>query len=163
MVVGDPAELLTPPGAGRWHGTAVRPGRWHALGRPADPAVPGSHGSGDELVEVVLVHDDALGAFWDLYDDASPAAAFLLPTRRVLVVDGASRTDAELLKSAAEPEELPWMLDHGLVVSGVAQHPAHVWQPKGTEVSLVAIALDRAPSHQAPADALASGTDRDED
>ncbi|MCB9687378.1 MAG: hypothetical protein H6738_13750 [Alphaproteobacteria bacterium] len=145
LVVGDPSELLAAPGTGRWHGTAVKPGTWHVLARPGDDP--------DQLVEIILVHEDGLRPFWDLYDLCAPAAAMLLPTARVIVVDGRSRTDAELLRAAAEPDDLPWMLDHGLVAFGIAQHPAHVWQPRdATEALLVAVALDRAPSHAVPTD-----------
>jgi hypothetical protein len=155
LVAGDPSGLLAAPGAGEWHGVAVKPGRWRLFGRPT--------GDGEALVEVVLVHEEAVGTFWDLYDDAAPVAALLLPTARVLVVDGARRTDADLLRSAAEPDDLPWILDDGLVIGGLAQHPAQVWVPKTPVVSLVAVALEAAPSHQASTQPYASADRPDED
>lgn len=155
LVAGDPAELLAPPGSGRWHGVAVRPGRWRMFGRPTP--------SGESLTEIVLVHEEALPAFWDLYDEAGPVGAFLLPTARVLVVDGARRTDAALLQSAAEPDDLPWLLDDGAVFAGLDQHPAHVWAPKGAIVPLVAIALDAAPAERATTQPYTSSDRADSD
>lgn len=141
LAVGDPAALPSTVGTGDWYGTGVRPGTWHVFGRAhwADP---------DLLRELVLVHPDGLRAFYDLYDDAVEAGALLLPSGRVAVLDGALRTDLALLKSLVEPEELPWVLDRGLVARGIAQHPAYVFHPRG-EVLLVAIGLDRAPSSRA--------------
>jgi hypothetical protein len=155
LVVGDPAELLAPPGSQRWHGAAVKPGRWRMFGRPTADALAFS--------ELVLVHEDAVASFWDLYDDAAPAAAFLLPTARVLVVDGVRRTDAALLQSAAEPDDLPWVLDDGVVLAGLEQHPAHVWLPKGPVTLLVTIALDAAPSHRVPTQPYTSSDRPDEE
>jgi hypothetical protein len=155
VVAGDPAELLSVPGAGTWHGTATKPGRWRMFGRPTD--------DGLAYTELVLVHEDAVPAFWDLYDDAAPVASFLLPTARVLVVDGARRTDAALLQAAAEPDDLPWILDDGIVLAGLAQHPAQVWAPRAPVVSLLAVSLDAAPAQQVPTQPFTSSDRSDDD
>lgn len=141
LAMGDPTTLRGAVGTGDWYGVGVRPGTWHVFGRPyaADP---------DLLGEIVLVHDEGLRSFYDLYDDASEAAAFLLPTGRIGILDGALRTDLEVLGSLVEPEELPWVLDRGLVARGIAQHPASVFHPQG-DVLLVSIGLDRAPRDRA--------------
>jgi hypothetical protein len=154
LAVGDPTTLPGTVGTGDWYGTGVRPGTWHVLGRPyaQDP---------DLLGEIVLVHEAGLRSFYDLYDDATEAAALLLPTGRVGVLDGTLRADLELLKSLVEPEELPWVLDRGLVARGVAQHPACVVHPRG-DVLLVAIGLDRAPSARATTQPFTSADDADE-
>jgi hypothetical protein len=164
LVAGDPAELavagpVPTSGVAGWHGVAVKPGAWRLFGRPTD--------DGEALTEVIFVHEQALPAFWDLYDDAAPVAAFLLPTGRVLVVDGARRSDASLLQAAAEPDDLPWLLDDGIVLQGLDQHPAHVWTPQsrpggGPVASLVAVALDAAPAARATTSPFTS-SDRDGD
>jgi hypothetical protein len=141
IAMGDPTSLPGTVGTGDWYGVGVRPGTWHVFGRPYDR-------DPDLLGEIVLVHADGVRAFYDLYDEAAEAAAFLLPTGRLGVLDGLLRTDLEVLKSLVEPDELPWVLDRGLVARGIAQHPAYVYHPRG-DVLLVAIGLDRAPQDRA--------------
>ncbi len=140
LVVGDPGQLPLPPGSGAWHGAAVTPGAWELLGRPYedDP---------DQLDELVLVHQDEIGRFYELYDEAGDVAAYLLPTARVAVLDGALRADPNLLREAAEADTdaLPWVLDRGFVAAGVAQNPVRVYQPPGSSVALVSLALGPAP------------------
>lgn len=148
LAVGDPTALAAAAGSGDWHGTGVRPGTWHVLGRPWAR-------DRDRLEEIVLVHEQGLARFYDLYDEAGPAAAFVLPSGRVAALDGRLRTDPALLGALLEPDELPWILDGGLVASGLEQHPAHVAHTRG-DVLLVSIGLDRAPSAGASTDPHAS-------
>lgn len=146
IVAGDPRELVGALGGGGWWGAAVRPGAWRVLGRPwrQDP---------DQLEEVVLIHDQLVERFYDLYDAAEHQAALLLPTARLVVVAGARRTDAELLEAAAtaDLEGLPWLVEQGLVLAGIAQNPAQIAAPRGAsaELTLVSIGLTRAPDARA--------------
>jgi hypothetical protein len=146
IVGGDPSLLAGALGTGGWWGAAVRPGRWQLLGKPwaRDP---------DLLEEVVLVHDELVDRFYDLYDMAEHQAALLLPTARIAVLAGALRTDADTLQSAAtaEAEGLPWLLDQGCVIGGIGQNPAQIAAPRGAsaELVMVSVGLTRAPEVRA--------------
>ena len=69
-------------------------------------------------------------SFYDLYDEAQEAATLELPRGRLVVLDGGLRTDADVLKSTIEVEELPWVLDRGVVVGGLEEWPATVIVPQ---------------------------------
>lgn len=138
VVAGDPAALVTPVGSGEWYGAAVRPGTWHLFGRPWSR-------DRDLLEEIVLVHQDGIPSFYDLYDEAWETAALQLPRGRLVVLDGALRTNADVLRSVLEVEELPWVLDRGVVVSGLGELPAQVIAPRTSEVMLLSFGLANVP------------------
>jgi hypothetical protein len=146
IVAGDPTLLPGALGAGGWWGAAVRPGKWQLLGRPWGP-------DADLLEEVVLVHVDLLERFYDLYDAAEHQAALLLPTARIAVLAGALRNDGDTLHAAAtaEADGLPWLLDQGCVLGGIAQNPAQIAAPRGpsAELTMVTVGLGRAPQVRA--------------
>lgn len=144
LVLGDPEQLPLPPGTGSWHGSAVQPGAWVLLGRawPDDP---------DLLEELVLVREEDLDRFYELYDEAADTAAYLLPTARVAILDGALRADPAVLREVgeADAEALPWVLDRGCVAAGIAQNPARVFQPPGSAAVLVSVTLGPSPGAHA--------------
>ena len=139
IVAGDPASLVTPVGRGEWYGAAVRPGTWHLFGRPWSR-------DRDLLEELILVHEAGIPSFYDLYDEAQEAAALMLPRGRLVVLDGGLRTNAEILKSVLEVEELPWVLDRGVVVSSLGELPAQVIAPRTSEVMLLSFGLAHVPN-----------------
>lgn len=138
VVAGDPVALVTPVGSGSWYGAAIRPGTWHLFGRPWSR-------DRDLLEELILVHASGLDSFYDLYDEAQEAATLELPRGRLVVLDGGLRTDADVLKSTIEVEELPWVLDRGVVVGGLEEWPATVIVPRTSEVLLLSFGLGNAP------------------
>lgn len=134
VVAGDPTALA---GSTAWS-SPVHRGTWRALGHPwaRDP---------DQLDEVVLVHDDAIASFYDLYDAAVHAATLTLPTGRLAVVDASKRLDTELLRSIASAEAFPWVLDLGVALGALDGLPAQIAAPKAAEVRMILVGLGPAP------------------
>ena len=144
LVLGDPEQLPLPPGTGAWHGAAVKPGAWVLLGRPwaGDP---------DLLEEIVLVREDDLPRFYELYDEATDTVALLLPTARVAILDGALRIDPAVLRDVgeADADALPWVLDRGCVAAAIGQNPVRIFQPPGPSVTLLSLNLGPSPGAHA--------------
>lgn len=155
VVAGDPGALVTAVGSGAWYGAAVRPGTWHLFGRPWSR-------DRDLLEEVIVVHADGLASFYDLYDEAQQAATLDLPRGRLVILDGGLRTDADVLKSMVDVEELPWVLDRGCVIAGLEDCPAQVIAPRTSEVLLLSFGLGNVPRAVAPEEGL-TRDGRDED
>jgi hypothetical protein len=155
VVAGDPVSLLSPISSRTWYGAAVRPGRWHVLARP----LPRDR---DQLEEIALVHHDQLRSFYDLYDDATHTGSFELPRRRLVVLDGNLRVNEVLLKEALTVEELPWVLDRGLVTAAIAEHPVQIIVPSGAQPGLIVFGLGPAPAQSAPTHPF-SHEEKDED
>jgi hypothetical protein len=158
IVAGDPSALVAPVGSGSWYGAAIRPGTWHLFGRPwvRDP---------DLLEELILVHESGIPSFYDLYDEAQQSATLDLPYRRLVVLDGGLRTDADLLKSVVEVdvEALPWVLDRGVAIGGLEEFPAQVIVPRTSEVRLLSFGLGNAPRVLPEEGMTRDGTGREDD
>jgi hypothetical protein len=111
--VGDAAALVQASG----ETLATRAGTWLLLCRPLeeDP---------DLLEEVVAVHAAGLERFYDLYDSASQATMLPSSSGRFVVADATGLVSSlpELL--TAERDALPWVLEDGVVVSGIREHRA---------------------------------------
>jgi hypothetical protein len=155
VVAGDPVSLLSPISSRTWYGAAVRPGRWYVLARPL-PRDP------DQLEEIAIVHQEQLRSFYDLYDEASHAGSFDLPRRRLVVLDGNLRVNEAVLKDALTVEELPWMLDRGLVTAAIGEHPVQIIMPRGAQPGLLIFGLGPAPAQGVPTDPF-SHEEKDED
>jgi hypothetical protein len=155
LVAGDPVSLLSPISSRTWYGAAVRPGRWHVLGRPWRK-------DRDQLEEISLVHHDHLRGFYDLYDEAAHTGSFELPRRRLVVLDGNLRVNEAILKEALTVEELQWVLDRGLVTAAIAEHPVQIIVPGGAQPGLIIFGLGPPPVQSAPTDPY-SHEERDED
>ena len=151
VVVGDPGAFGAPAGGDSWFGATVQPGTWHLLGRAWAK-------DGDLLEELVLVHADHLGAFYDQYDELADVATVALPHHRLVVVAGGLEHDVALLRSLSEPEAdaLPWVADdQAIVLSSIAELPGQIATSRTSPVVMLAIGLARAPfqpagTHQAP-------------
>ncbi len=146
VVCGDPRLLPTAPGV-QWIGLATEPGPHVVLARAwkRDPDLL------DEIVLVAraVVEDDRVDRFWDLYDEARDAGSCPLPSGRIAILDGSLRADEAILRSLVEPEELPWVLDRGLVAAAIKGGPAHVFVGPGSPAVLVSVALGPAPPQMA--------------
>jgi hypothetical protein len=139
--VGDPATFLgDSPDRVQ---IRVRPGKWFVLGRAWEE-------NPDLLEEVLVVHEAALGQFYDLYDAAIPGGEADVLSGRVVALDGAIAGDAGVLKDAFEPEELPWIRDRGWVVFAVPGGPARVIRPVSDPVELLAVAMGPTRPQSAP-------------
>jgi hypothetical protein len=114
IAVGDPARLAAsaafgPDGLGNaWEFAAV-PGEW-LVWLHVDAEL-------ERVVEVLLVSPDALGDLYAAYDGATEVAVLGTPSGRVAIVEASRRDDTQLLKDFLEPEELPWLVDDGIVAS----------------------------------------------
>lgn len=139
--IGDPVTFLGPAPAREQ--ARVRPGAWRVLGRPweDDPTLLG---------EIILVHAAAIGAFYDLYDALQVGGEVGVDSGRLGVLDGAVAGDEAVLRSLYEPEELPWILDRGLVAEAVPGGPAVILRPAAEPAALIAIALGPKPAFSIP-------------
>jgi len=138
--IGDPTRIGPDAPDADAAALSVRRGRWVLLGR-ADEDDP------DLLVEVVFVHEAVLASFWAAYDEAHPRSTVQAPTGRLLVVDRGLERDAELLRSAYEPDDdgLPWLHDRAAVLAADAQHPVRVFAAPGDGIELFAVNFGEAP------------------
>jgi hypothetical protein len=146
VVIGDPKLLAQAPGP-QWIGLGTVPGGHVVLGRAWT-------GDADLLEEIVLVSkavlaEDRADRFWDLYDEARDAGTVPLASGRVAVLDGALRTESATLRSLVEPDELPWVLDRGVVAEAIRFGPARVFVGGGSVAELVSVALGPAPREMA--------------
>ena len=139
--IGDPVTFLGP--APSREQARVRPGTWRVFGRPweADPTLLG---------ELILVHATAIGAFYDLYDALEHGGEMQVDSGRIAVLDAAIAGDDGVLRSLYEPEELPWILDRGLVAEAVPGGPAVLLRPGSEPATLIAVALGPKPAFLAP-------------
>ena len=139
--VGDPVTFLGP--APSREQARVRPGTWRVLGRPweEDPTLLG---------ELILVHTTAIGGFYDLYDVLQVGGDVAVDSGRVAVLDQALAGDEAVLRSLYEPEELPWILDRGLVAEAIPGGPAVLLRPAAEPATLIAIALGPKPAYSIP-------------
>ena len=138
--VGDAAALVHTGGG---ETLATRAGAWLLLGRSLeeDP---------DLLEEVVAVHADSLGRFYELYDSAARAAMLPSSSGRFVVSDaqGLASGLAEML--GVDRDALPWVLDDGVGVSGIREHRATLMLPV-LEEPLALFSLLLAPPLRKPA------------
>lgn len=141
IAVGDPVTFLGPAPAREQ--ARVRPGTWRVLGRPWEDAP-------ELLGELILVHADAIRSFYDLYDALQAGDGVPVDSGRVAALDAKLAGDDVVLKSLYEPEELPWILDRGLVAAAVPGGPAVLLRPASEPAALLSIALGPKPAHSAP-------------
>ena len=139
LVVGDPVSLTAPPSARCWVSATARPGIWSVFARPwrRDP---------DQLEEIVIVYRDALKGFYELYDEAVHLGSVDLPRRRLVVLDGMLRSDHALLEALSTVEEMPWMLERGLVTGAIGENPAQIAAPRAPQAALFTFGLGPAPA-----------------
>jgi hypothetical protein len=140
-VVGDPAVLGRTPANGAYAATASRPGTWQLLGRAGDDP--------EQLAEIVVIHEDDLGRFWDAYDDAIPLLDVPADSGRLAILDARQKDDTQLRAEMFEPEDLPWVLDSGAVVAAPRQWLAHVIVGTASPATLIGVAFGP-PAHSLP-------------
>lgn len=142
VAVGDPVTFLGPLPARVM--VRVKPGVWWVLGVP-DPD------DRDRLTEIVCVHGSALDDFYTLYDAAAPDGEVGEGSGRVVLLDAALATDAALLQSVYEPDELPWILDQGWVAEEVPGGGVRVLRPAGEPAVLLSLGFGPPPRVRAGA------------
>jgi hypothetical protein len=156
VAIGDPGAFVGPVGGGRWFGGGVLAGTWWMFGRPWSE-------DADYLEEVVLVHEAALPSFYAAYDELGPVATLPLEHARLAILAGGLHKDVKVLKSLAEPEELPWVLDEGgLVVAGIGEFPAQVAATRGSPIAMFSVGLSRPPEQSVPTAPFTADQDDDE-
>ena len=112
----------------------VRPGTWEVFVRAVD-------GAPDLIAEIVAMHRDQLGAFFDAYDEATSTVAVEVRADRLALLDGALHDDVVLRTAMFEPDELPWLVDRGCVTSagrGAGRYPVYGFGDVCVSVAFVA-------------------------
>lgn len=138
--IGDPTRISPRAPESEALELKLRRGRWLLLGRPDEE-------DADRLNEIVFVHEEILGAFWQAYDEAGLRDEISVPAGRVVVLDSGLATDTALLEAAFEPDEegLPWLHDRAAVLAADASHPVRLFASAEEPVELFALNFGEAP------------------